>query len=143
MTFTIHELKELQTLEFSYDFSNHLKKIPDMLAIEPANIICKNTWLEGELIMDIHIDVNMILACAITLKPVPYEMHFDAEIIFGDSEECDYKLTDPLELTDILFGYIVSEKPYTIYHPDADQTSFEKERSPHPAFADLDKTFKK
>ncbi|MDY0295122.1 MAG: hypothetical protein RBQ71_04870 [Acholeplasmataceae bacterium] len=143
MTFSIHELKELTTLEFTYDFSNHLKHIPDMLSIEPANITSNITWLDHELIMDVHIDVNMMLACSITMKPVPYEMHMDAEIIFGDTEDCDYLLTDPIELTDILFGYIVSEKPFTIYHPDADKTSFEKERSPHPAFADLDKTFKK
>jgi uncharacterized protein len=37
----------------------------------------------------------------------------------------------------------LSEKPYTIYHPDADKTLFEKEKSPHPAFADLDKIVKK
>lgn len=143
MTFSIHELKEAKKLEFTYDFSNHLINVPDMLSIEPANITSNNTWIDGDLIMDIHIDVKMTLACALTMKPVPYTMHMDAEIIFGESDNCDYKLTEPIELIDILFGYIVSEKPYTIYHPDADQTSFDKEKSPHPAFADLDKTYKK
>ncbi len=143
MKFTIHELKEKALLEFTHDYTNHLKNTVDILKIEPANIKCTNQWIENELYMKVQLDVNMDLACAITLKPVPYEMHLECEIVFGDSEDADFLLTDPLELTDILFGYIVSEKPYTIYHPDADKTSFDEKRSPHPAFADLDKTFKK
>lgn len=143
MKFTIHELKETALLNFTYDYTHHLKDVVDMLSIDPAKISCQLKWIDKELVMDIHIDVNMVLACAKTLKPVPYEMHMDTEIIFGDSEDCDFSLTDPIELTDILFGYILSEKPYTIYHPDAEKTSFDEERSPHPAFADLDKTLKK
>lgn len=143
MIFSIHQLKEVKTLDFTYDYKDHLKNVVDMLSIEPAHITADLNWIEDELIMDIHVDVNMVLACSKTLKPVPFEMSFDAEIIFGSSEDSDFPLSDPLELTDIIFGYIVSEKPFTIYHPDAMNTSFEKERSPHPAFADLDKTFKK
>jgi len=143
MKFSIHALKETPVLNFTYDYSHHLKQVPDMLTIEPATITCKLQWIEDELVIDVHLDVNMELACAKTLKPVPYAMHMDAEIMFGSSEACDFPLTDPLELPDILFGYIVSEKPYTIYHPDAEKTSFEEERSAHPAFADLDKTYKK
>ena len=143
MKFTIHELREQASLNFTYDYRNHLKNTVDMLSIEPANINISNQWIDDELLMNVVLDVNMELACAKTLKPVPYAMHLECEIVFGDSEDCDFKLTDPIELTDILFGYIMSEKPYTIYHPDADKTSFDEERSPHPAFADLDMTFKK
>ncbi len=140
MKFTVHELKENTNLTFTFDYTHHLKDIPDMLSIDIAKISCKNEWIQSELIMDVEVDVKMELACAKTLKPVLYHMHMHEEIMFGDSEDCDYPLTDPIELTDILFGYLLSEKPYTIYHPDADKTSFEEERSPHPAFADLDKT---
>jgi uncharacterized protein len=143
MTFSIHQLKEVSKLDFTYDYKHHLKHVIDILDIGPAHITCELKWIQDELVMDVHIDVNMVLACSKTLKPVPYVMKMDEQIIFGPTEDSDYPLTDPLELTDILFGYIVSEKPFTIYHPDAMNTSFEKERSPHPAFADLDKTFKK
>lgn len=143
MKFTIHELREQASLTFTFDYTHHLKNTVDMLSIEPAKIMISNRWIDHELMMNVVIDVNMELACAKTLKPVPYEMHMETDIVFGDSEDCDFKLTDPLELTDILFGYIMSEKPYTIYHPDADKTSFDQERSPHEAFAELDKTFKK
>jgi hypothetical protein len=89
-------------------------------------------------LITIKVDVQMELACSKTMKPVPYHMQFDADIVFGSSEDAEYPLTDPLELSDIIFGYIISEKPYTIYHPDAEKTSFDPEKSPHPAFADLD-----
>ncbi|MDY0075068.1 MAG: hypothetical protein WC992_01300 [Acholeplasmataceae bacterium] len=143
MRFSLRELKETSSLEFTYDFTPHLSRVVDILSIEPAHILCDIRWIKGDLLIDVHLNCQMELACSKTLKPVPYQMNMNAEILFGDSEECDYPLSDPLEITDILFGYIVSEKPYTIYHPDAMKTSFDQERSSHPAFADLDKTYKK
>jgi len=143
MKIALHELKEKTSIELTYDYSNEIQKTLDMLSIEPAKINCEFEFVSGELFMKISVSVHMELACSKTLKPVPYLLEFDADIIFGSSLEADYPLTDPLELTDIIFGYIVSEKPYTIYHPDAENTFFEKEKSPHPAFADLDKIVKK
>lgn len=143
MNIPIHQLKESRGLDFVYDYTHHLTHVSDMLTIEPASIQLTWRFIENEVIMDLHVDCHMTLACSKTLLPVPYEMHFDAEIVFGHDEDCDFQLTDPIEISDIIFGYIVSEKPFTIYHPDANKTSFEEERSPHPAFADLDKTYKK
>jgi uncharacterized metal-binding protein YceD (DUF177 family) len=143
MKFLLNDLKEKTSIEFTYDYSKDIQSIVDILSIEPAKIQAKITYKLGYLMLQITVDVNMELACSLTLKPVPYTMHFEDSIVFGDTEEADYPLTDPLELAEIIFGYIISEKPYTIYHPDADKTLFEKEKSPHPAFADLDKIVKK
>ncbi|MCF7930866.1 MAG: DUF177 domain-containing protein [Acholeplasmataceae bacterium] len=143
MKIALHELKEKTSIELTYDYSKEIEHIADILSIEPASIRCEFKFVQGELIMNISVQVNMDLACSKTLKPVPFSMDFEAEIIFGNSLEADFPLDDPLELTDIIFGYILSEKPYTIYHPDANDILFEKEKSPHPAFADLDKIVKK
>ncbi len=143
MKIALHELKEKTSIELTYDYSNEIENIVDILAIKPALITCELNFVSGELFMNISVQVDMDLACSKTLKPVPYSMDFDAEIIFGTSLEADYPLEDPLELTDIIFGYILSEKPFTIYHPDANDILFEKEKSPHPAFAELDKIVKK
>ena len=143
MKFPLHELKEKTSLDLTYDFSKEIEDVVDMLSIEPAHILCDLKFVSGELLMHITVEVNMELACSKTLKPVNYHMSFSDEIIFGNTKDADYPLSDPLELTDIIFGYIVSEKPYTIYHPDAKDVLFEKEKSPHPAFADLDKIVKK
>ncbi|MCR3907005.1 MAG: DUF177 domain-containing protein [Tenericutes bacterium] len=143
MKFSLNELKEHTSINFIYDYSKEISAVIDILSIEPAKINGEIYYGHNELKLDISVDVNMELACSKTLKPVPYEMHFDAEILFSDTLEADFPLTDPLELTDIIFGYIVSEKPYTIYHPDAKDIIFEEEKRPHPAFAELDKNMKK
>jgi len=143
MKFLINELKEKTSIHLTYDYSDKIADIVDILSIKPAKIDCEVFYKSGELILDIHVDVPMCLACSKTLKPVDYNLSFDANILFSNEEVRDFPLEDPIELTDIIFGYIVSEKPYTIYHPDAKNTSFEPERSPHPAFADLDKIVKK
>ena len=142
MNIFLHELKEKTSIEYTFDYQQKIGSVVDILSIEPAKVKGDVIFNQGELNLDLTVDVNMELACSKTLKPVFYHLTFDAYIVFGDGEDADFPLSDPIEISDIIFGYIVSEKPYTIYHPDADQTTFEKERSPHPAFADLDKTFK-
>ena len=143
MKISIHELKDVTSIEFEVDYTNQIKPIVDFISIEPAHIKGTIRMLDKELICDIHIDVKTVLACSKTLKPVDYHMSFDAEIIFGDSEDADYPMAETIDLEEIIFGYIISEKPFTIYHPDAIETTFEKVKSPHPAFADLDKLLKK
>lgn len=139
MKLSLHELKEKTSLDFVFDFTHYLASIPDILSIQPADIHLSWSWMENHLIMLLRLSSHMELACSKTLKPVPYDMELETEIIFGDIDDADYPLSDLIEITDIIFGYIVTEKPYTIYHPDAEKTTFEKEKSPHPAFADLDK----
>ena len=143
MKISIHELKDLTSIEFDANYSKHIESIVDFIDIKPAHIKGTLRMIENELVCDLHVDVETVLACSKTLKPVNHSMSFDAEIIFGDSEDADYPLTETIDLSNIIFGYIISEKPFTIYHPDAIETSFEKEKSPHPAFADLDKLLKK
>ena len=143
MKLYLHELKEKTSFQFTHDFSNDILAIPDILSIEPAKIQMDVAFRLEELHVDLSVDVMMNLACSKTLKPVLYHMQFQDLIIFGDTDDADYPLSDPIPFSDIIFGYIVSEKPYTIYHPDAKDVTFEKEKSPHPAFAELDKTFNK
>lgn len=142
MKMSLHELKEKTTLDFEFDFTSSLTSVPDMLSIQPAKIHLDWSWVQDHLMMTLNLTCQMELACAKTLKPVPYAMDLNTEIIFGDIDDADYPLEDPIYISDIIFGYIVTEKPYTIYHPDAEKTTFEKEKSPHPAFADLDKNYK-
>ncbi|MDO9628514.1 MAG: hypothetical protein Q7I99_01325 [Acholeplasmataceae bacterium] len=143
MKYLIHDLKEKTSIDLVIDYSKMIIDNLEVISIEPAKIHAEIFFKYDELTLNLHVDVNMELACSKTLKPVPYEMSFDEVIIFGNTMDADFPLEDPLELEDIIFGYILSEKPYTIYHPDAINASFEKEKSPHPAFADLDKIVKK
>ena len=142
MKLKLSDLKEKTSLKFIQDYTEAIADVLDILSIQPAHISCEIFNKTDEILITVQVDVQLELACSKTLKPVPYHMQFDADIVFGSSEDAEYPLTDPIELSDIIFGYIISEKPYTIYHPDAEKTSFDKEKSPHPAFADLDKIVK-
>lgn len=143
MKILLHEIKEKASLDFTYDYHKEIEHIEDILKIEPA-IIHVDIFFDNEsLVLNFNVKVDMELACSKTLKPVPYHMNISEKVIFGEHDEADFILTNEIELSDIIFGYIISEKPYTIYHPDAKELLFEKEKSPHPAFADLDKLLKK
>ena len=143
MKFSIHELKEKASIDFIYDYRKEISNIVDILSIEPTKIEANFRYERDELFMQVKVDCHMCLACSKTLKPVKYHMQFEDSLIFGSSQEADFPLTDSIELSDIIFGLMISEKPYTIYHPDAKDITYEKEDSPHPAFAELDKTYKK
>ncbi len=143
MRIFLHELKEKTSLDLTYDYQKEIEDIEDILSIKPAQIHIDIKHQEDIIILDMKLSVDMELACSKTLKPVPYHMDITEEIVLGDDEDADFILSDDFVLSDIIFGYIISEKPYTIYHPDAKEILFEKEKSPHPAFADLDKLLKK
>jgi uncharacterized protein len=143
MKILLHEIKEKASLDFIYDYHKEIEHIEDILSIKPAIIHVDIRFEDDSLILNFNVNVDMEFACSKTLKPVPYHMDINETVIFGEQEDADYVMTNEIELSDIIFGYIISEKPYTIYHPDAKELLFEEEKSPHPAFADLDKLLKK
>jgi uncharacterized metal-binding protein YceD (DUF177 family) len=143
MKLSLNDLKEQTSINLTVDYSNYIKDFNDIKSIDLTLIVGQSSYQLGELKLNLNIRTKLELLCSKTLKPVSYDMNFDTEIIFGESEESDYYLEEANNLTDIIFGYIISEKPYTIYHPDAKETSFDQERSAHPAFAELDKIYKK
>ena len=142
MKITLKDLQQLSSISDTYDYHHEIEHIADILDIKPAKIYAQITWGDDDLVLDVTIDVMLTLACAKTLKPVDYPLHVNEKIIFGNHEDADFILEDPLPLKDIIFGYVMSEKPLVIYHPDAQKLTFEKQKSPHPAFADLDKFLK-
>ena len=143
MKILLKELREKTSLDFVYDFQSEIIDINDILSIKPATIHIDVSVIEEEVILDLSVKVDMELACAKTLKPVFYSMDIKEEAILGKDQDADFLLTPKIDISDIVFGYILSEKPYTIYHPDAKELLFEDEKSPHPAFADLDMLLKK
>ncbi len=143
MKFYLSELKNKPSIEFTYDYTTEIKEHQDILAIELTHIKIDIAPTEDKLTLTVFVDVILDLACAKTLKPVTYHLKFDDEIIFSNDNDGDYLLETQLDLTDIIFGYIISEKPYIVYHPDAEDLLFETKKTPHPAFADLDKIIKK
>ena len=130
---------ERALLDQTIDFSNHITNQTDILSIEATHVTGSFKQQGEEVVANLTVSSRLDMACAKTLKPVEVDLTFDLDLVFGQSDESDYPLIYPIELDDIIFGHILLEKPYTVYHPDADGISFEEERKPHPAFKDLDK----
>jgi uncharacterized metal-binding protein YceD (DUF177 family) len=140
MKFYLQNLKDTTVVDETIDFSNHIQHQVDLLKIAPTRVT-GNFRSEGEYIVGrFNIKTLLVMACAKTLKPVDVPLDFDTELVFGSGNDAEYPITQPLDLTDIIFGQILSEKPYTVYHLDAQNISFEEKKGPHPAFQDLDKS---
>ncbi len=143
MKILVIDLKNEPSIDFDYHFKKEIENIDDILDIQPAKFHVDAFFNEGEMILSITGEVDLTLACAKTLKPVEHHLSLSESIVFGEKEDADYVLTDEVQISDLIFGEIIAEKPLVVYHPDAQDISFEKEKSPHPAFADLDKLFNK
>ncbi len=143
MKLALKDLRDKPSISLIYDYHDAIENIPDMIAIKPAKVHADMTFHNDLLTMEVVIEVDMTLACAKTLKPVSYHMEAKETIIFGNDEDADFVLEDQIPFSDIIFGYILSEKPLVVYHPDAQKLEFNKKKSPHPAFADLEQFLKK
>ena len=106
-----------QKQEVSIHITEH--QVVDILDIKPFEVTYEIIQKHDQTILQVEGDVDLILACSKTLKPVDYDLSFKAEVTFGNLDECDFIYTNTINLNDILLGIIVSEKPYVIYHQDA------------------------
>lgn len=143
MKIALKDLRDKPSISIIHDYHDDIESIPDLIDIKPAHIKAESSFLDDMLTMSVEIEVDLVLACAKTLKPVDYHLKVNETIVFGEDENADFRLEDPMPFSDIIFGYILSEKPLVVYHPDAQNLAFNKTKSPHPAFADLDKFLKK
>lgn len=145
MKYDLGILPELSTINEIMNLSSHItENHQDTISLDQVHVV---GTLENHLDyckITVNVKVDAVLACALTLKPVNYPLEFDAEIIFGNKPEADYILEGHvIDLDSVIFAYILSEKPYSVYAEDVDQTLFEKKKEVHPAFSGLEDLLKK
>lgn len=101
--------------------SIHITKhqVVDIIDIQPFETSYEIIQKHDQTILQVEGEVDLVLACSKTLKPVEYHLTFDTDVTFGNLDECDFIYSNTINLNDILLGIIVSEKPYVIYHEDA------------------------
>ncbi len=143
MNLLLKDLQNNPSIIRTYDYHDAIESLPEILTIAPVKVIANATFLNDSLTMDVLIEADMQLACAKTLKPVDYHLKVNEKIIFGNDIDADFILEDAIPFKDIIFGYILSEKPLVVYHPDAKKLAFKETKHPHPAFADLKQFLKK
>jgi hypothetical protein len=54
--------------------------------------------------------------CNVTGLDVDVKLDFTLEITFGNSLNDDYPKESLIDLDELVFGHIVAEKPYDVYH---------------------------
>jgi uncharacterized protein len=137
------QIKDRYVIDEKIDYQHYIQNSLDILSISETHVTGTIFYALEEVVAKLHVQTQLTMACAKTLKPVDVPLNFEVDLVFGQSVDAEYPLTNPIELDDIIFGQILSEKPYTVYHLDAKDANFEEKKGPHPAFKDLDKLYKK
>lgn len=131
-------IKDILNIDTTFDFNSRIKNRDDIIEIKPCHIIGTLRYETNEiLISDLSVSCSLVLASSRSLKPVDYNLNFNLDLIFGNSKDADFVLTNVIDLDDIIFGHILSEKPPTIYLEDEFEETINKTKKVNPAFKEL------
>lgn len=131
-------IKDKLNIDIRYDFNKYIKDKSDIIKFNDCHIIGILEYETNEvLVASLKVDCDMILASSRSLEPVNYKLEFNLELIFGNVEEADFVLSDTINLTEIIYGHILSEKPPTIYLEDEVEATIEEKKKINPAFSEL------
>ncbi|MDR2867357.1 MAG: hypothetical protein LBV55_01685 [Acholeplasmatales bacterium] len=110
------DLMNTGTIEYECDLTKYLAKSIDILAFKMVKV--KVDYQKSEDILDLGLNITcqLVLACDVTGKGVESNLDVMEDLKFGKTLDCDYPLTEEIDLDELVYGYIVSEKPYVVYH---------------------------
>lgn len=119
----------------SIEFVEHVEGKNDIISFKECNV--KGTIIKEYGLLTTNLDVvcDMVLSSTRTLKPIEYHLEFNLDLIFGESKDADYALSDEIDFSKIIYGHILVEKPLTIYNDD--ETPLENKKAINPAFESL------
>jgi uncharacterized protein len=111
------ELNPTGKIEYDVELNKYLAKTIDVLAFNEvkACIDYKKNGQVLELVMKVN--CNLDLMCDVTGLKVETKFDFIVELLFGSTLECDYPITSEIDLDELVFAYVISEKPFVVYHP--------------------------
>lgn len=116
MIFNVRQLSDVTPIDQHVDLNYLLKPDDDIVKIDDCYVKGVVKKQDNAVIFDINISTNLQLTCAQTFKTIPYDLDFDAQIVFSDNIEIyDYVLEDPIDLRPYLLAYIITEKPQVVY----------------------------
>ena len=127
MKFTIQALKKNsyvnneidEVIDFSYKIDE------EILDVDPCHVYGHYTLANNdtEYIFDLNINVNLYMACAITLEKVKVPLKFDVSLLFTDSRiNDDVYLIDgqTINLDEAIWANILVEKPMIVKKEDVE-----------------------
>ena len=131
-------IKDKLNIDKTYDFDKYIKDRNDIIEIKPCHIKGTLKYETNDVLVgNFQVNCDMILASSRSLKPVDHKLEFELDLIFGDNKDADFSLDTKINLSEIIYGHILSEKPLTIYLEDELEETIETKRKVNPAFEKL------
>lgn len=147
MIFTLDQLKKnvSQTLDVTLNFKSLIENSDLISDIDEVHVTGTYQFLASEhLMFNLHVKTTLVLPCAITLKPVRYDVEFDFEEEVSKTEETEYQINGvEIDLASIVWGALVPEVPIAVIADDAPEGLYDKEKEVNPAFSSLKDLLKK
>ncbi len=129
MKWTIHELMKRAKSDNSLDFTLDLKEfiteeLEDLVDISETKITGDYMYDDVEEIFDfyLHINTQLIMLCALTLREVPVDLNFNTHLSFSkEYVDDDTHVIEgiTIDINEYIFSEILVEKPMKIYSKDA------------------------
>ncbi len=128
MKWSVAQLKKLTVnpYQFSteFDFSEEAKIIEDILNIGVTLVKGTITREDDDIFkLNYHLQVNLTLACSLTLEPVDYLMNISQEDLIGyadnDNDDVIEIINNTIDLRNIIWDNILVNIPIRIVREDA------------------------
>lgn len=146
MKLSIDQLKKKieKTIDLTLDFKSRVSE-SDLIDDIGSVFVTGQYQLYGEqtILFKLHVKTVLTLPCAVTLKPVEYEVDFDFEEEVND-KTTEYQLIgDKIDIAEIVWGALEPEVPIAVVAADAPKGLYDKEKTVNPAFSSLKDHLKK
>jgi len=105
----------LSYVSYEPDLKPYLRKERDIIRFNKV-VVNGSIAKTSILTIKINIQTSFDQMCAVTGYAVLVELDFDVELTFGNDEKYDYPFQNTIDLDELVFAYIVSEKPCVVYH---------------------------
>lgn len=133
MKWTLGQLAKIQHFPYRFteklSFKDYVHSIDDLLDIGDCVV-------EGELYridyetyrIELHIKVDLVIACALTLNPVNYPLDFEVSEIYSTVDNDEYIPIDnnTIDIAEIVWTSIIIEKPIKVVSENARQVLKER-----------------
>ena len=126
MKWSIQQLRKIQKFPFQFsdtiDYSEYAEGVEDIIEINPVLVSGEINKIDDETYRIVYtIKTVLILQCALTLDPVPYEYEKTFDEVYSKIENDEYFLIEKntIDLTDMVWTNILIEKPINVTLPNA------------------------
>jgi len=114
----IRKSKGVFSFEVDFDLAKEIKRI-DLLGVNRCYIVGHITEPQRDyFLVKLHFDIELVMACAVSLEEVIYPLEFSQEVIYSyeEDEDSDNYLIerDTLDLDQAFITEIVLNLPYRV-----------------------------